>query len=146
MKLPFLILTTFAASIAVLHADTITVISPSLVQRNGVNVGNVASFVATNPQFAAGVQAGLEAWAAELQANSAAAVQDAATKQASAETKIKTLIDGAKDALTKPTSAERIAAATVLLQKVEMSDKAKRLAEIVAEREKLEAEAAALSK
>jgi hypothetical protein len=130
----------------VIASDTITVISPSQVQRNGVNVGNVCSFTATNPQFAAGVQAGLEAWAAELQANSAAAVQDAATKQASAETKIKTLIDGAKDALTKPTSAERIAAATVLLQKVEMSDKAKRLAEIVAEREKLEAEAAALSK
>jgi hypothetical protein len=147
MKHTLLILAAFTASIAALHAaDTITVVSPSLVQRNGVNVGNVASFVATNPQFAAEVQAGLEAWASELQASTSQAVQEAGTKQAAAEAKLKTLIEGAKEALTKKTSAERLAAASALLQKVEMSDKAKRLAEIFAEREKLATEAAALAK
>lgn len=147
MKLSLLILTAFAASIAPLRAaDSITVVSPSLVQRNGVNVGNVASFVATNPQFAADVQAGLEAWAADLQAASATAVQEASAKQATAEAKLKQLVDGAKEALTKKTSAERVIAAQALLQKVEMSGKAKRLAEIIEQRQKLAAEAAALEK
>jgi hypothetical protein len=146
MKLTLLILAAFTASIAALHAaDSITVVSPSLVQRNGVNVGNVASFVATNPQFAAEVQAGLEQWASELQASTSQAVQEAGTKQAAAEAKLKTLVDGAKEALTKKTSAERLAAASALLQKVEMSDKAKRLEAIAAEKAKLDTEAAALA-
>ena len=146
MKTLLLFSLLFSLSANLSAADTITVVSPSLVQRNGINVGNVASFVATNPQFAADVQAGLEAWAADLQTATSAAVQDASAKQATAEAKLKQLVDGAKEALTKKTSAERVIAAQALLQKVEMSDNAKRLAEIIEQRQKLDAEATALAK
>lgn len=129
----------------VIASDSITVVSPSLVQRNGVNVGNVCSFTATNPQFAAEVQAGLEKWAADLQATSASAVQDASKKQSAAEEKLKTLVTGAKAALQKRTSAERVAAATAMLAAIEKSDKAKRLEAIAAEKAKLDTEAAELT-
>jgi hypothetical protein len=127
-------------------ADTIDVVSPSLVQRNGVNVGNVASFVATNPQFASEVQAGLERWASDLQAASASAVQDASAKRAAAEQQLKALIGGAKQAAQKKTAAERNAAMSAAMTEIEKTEKQKRREAVAAEKAKLDTEAAALSK
>lgn len=147
MKLILATLAVFTLAITALHAaDTIKVISPSEVQRNGVNVGNVASFVATNPQFAAEVQAALEVWQRDLIASTSAAVTDAATKQAAAETRLKELISGAKIALAKRTSAERVAAAAEMLKAVETSDAQRKDAELAEQIAKLQAERAALSK
>lgn len=205
-------LLTFLFITASLHAaDTVVVVSPSLVTLNGRGAGGVVSFVATNPQFAGQVQAGLMVWedaqtkavadahaeqtkaVAEVQAAQTKAVadaqaaqtkaaadvrdaqaaqtkavaevqaaqtkaaaevqaaQDAQTKvvvdaqaaqtkavddaqaaqtkavaeaqaaQALAESKLKTLIEGARAALEKPTTAERLAATDALIQTAEQT-------------------------
>jgi len=169
-------LLTFLLITASLHAaDTVVVVSPSLVMLNGRGAGGVVSFVATNPQFAGQVQAGLMVWedaqtkavvdaqaeqtkavseiqaaqsksvadaqaaqtkaAAEVQAAQAAqtkavadaqaaqtkAVSEAQAAQAFAESKLKTLIEGARAALEKPTTAERLAATDALIQTAEQT-------------------------
>ena len=169
-------LLTFLFITASLHAaDTVVVVSPSLVTLNGRGAGGVVSFVATNPQFAGTVQVGLEAWeaaqtkavadvqaeqikavaevqaaqtkavadaqaaqtkaaadvrdaqaaqtkaAADVQAAQTKAVADAQAAQALAESKLKALIEGARAALEKPTTAARLAAADALIQTAEQT-------------------------
>lgn len=98
-------------------AADVSVTSATSVLIDGVESGKPADVIANHPQLASSVQLALEAWAAQQ----TAVLAEAQAAQQRAEAKLKLLVDGAKDALSKPTSAERLAAGNALLAKVTAS-------------------------
>lgn len=130
----------FSVSLSLVAADLLVVVSPSVVQLNGSNVGGVASFSATNPQYAGQVQTALETWAA----NQTASVQAAQTAQALAESKLAALIAGAREAMAKPTTEERLSAAADLFNKAEDTVEEAKAAQIRADIAAKQAELATL--
>lgn len=98
-------------------ASDVSVASATSVFIDGVESGKPADVIANHPQLASDVQVALEAWAAQQTAS----LTEAQAGQRRAEAKLKLLVDGAKDALSKSTSAQRVAAGNALLAKVTAS-------------------------
>lgn len=95
-------------------AADVVVSSATSVLIDGVEAGKPADVIANHPQLASDIQVALESWAAQQ----AAAATEAQVAQKRAEAKLKLLVDGAKAALSKPTSEQRLAAGNALLAKV----------------------------
>lgn len=95
-------------------ASDVTVTSATSVIINGTDAGKPADAIANHHEMASEIQTALEVWAARQEA----AVADAQAAQSRAEAKLKLLVKGAKAALSKPTSEQRLAAGNALLAKV----------------------------
>lgn len=127
---------------AALSAEQWTLVNAALIeQREAINAAHLAGIAAQ----AASQQETVARLTTQLAA-AQAAQQRAEAAQQRAEAKLKLLVDGAKDALSKPTIAERLAAGNALLAQVQSSqsdeEKAallKQQAEIAAKLEALEA-------
>lgn len=110
MKSTLAFLVLFTASV---FAD-VTLNSNGTVTKDGVSLNNASDALKngliTSAEFMAALQARME--------QASAAMAKAQAAQQRAEAKLKMLVDGAKDALTKKTSEQRLAAGNALLAQV----------------------------
>jgi len=110
MKTALAFLVLFTASVC---AD-VTLNSNGTITKDGVSLNNASDALKngliTSAEFMAALQARME--------QASAAMAKAQAAQQRAEAKLKMLVDGAKDALTKKTSEQRLAAGNALLAQV----------------------------
>lgn len=130
----------FISATSALAAD-ITVTSVTSVLIDGVESGKPADVIANHPHLASDIQIALEAWATKQ----ADVIAESQAAQQRAESKLKMLVDGAKDALTKATSAERLAAGNALLAKVTTSQSNEEKAALLQQQAEIAAKLKALT-
>ena len=118
---------------ASLSAEQWTLVNAALIeQREALNAAHVASIA----KFTASYQQSIADLTKQLGPAQAA--------QARAESKLKVLVDGAKDALSKKTSEERLAAGNALLSKVQASQSEEEKVKLQAQQVEIAAKLAAL--
>jgi hypothetical protein len=99
-----------------LHADVVLSENGTVI-KDGVSLNNASDALLNRDITSAEFMAALQAKLSEV----TAAVAGAQAAQQRAEAKLKLLVDGAKEAISKPTSEQRIAASNALIMKVQAS-------------------------
>lgn len=142
MKLLLTTLATFGFLITALHAGVPAVVihDNGTISRDGVSLNNAADALANKAVTVKEFQGAL---LAKLDDASKAAVK-AQAKQTKAETKLKALVDGAKDALGRASSAEVTRAIKELLPKMKASQHDEDRAALLSQQAEIVAKLAAL--
>lgn len=134
------ILVLLALTAACLAADTITLTDSGQLTRNGSSLNNAGDALKNSAVTVAEFQAALKV----MLDTQAAAVTTAQAAQALAESKLAALIAGARAAMEKPTTTERLAAAAALIGTAEQTAEAAKADALRAEIAAKEAELAKL--